>query len=486
MVVATAASGAAVLILIVLMATLWRMGGQPIAPPDPDPDMALVVNGQLTKEAHERVKRATVHLRVTMPNGDVMKGTGFFGSVKAPNIILTTAHVVGMTAPGSHEPLKIEVFINNDEADGWKTTARVLGVDRQSDLAVLEIGKPPEGKAMPQPLVVKSANGLRELDKVYVFGFPMGEPLGKEITIRPASVSSLRIKDGVIERIQVNCDTEPSNSGSPVVDSSGQVVGMAVSGVPGRQSNLVIPGNLVLALMATLEGHSVRVKPPPKPEPALAVNGELTKEARERIKRATVYLRVTMPNGGRASGTGFFGSVEARNIILTNAHVVGMLAPESRRPRAIEVFVNSGEADEWKTTARVLGVDRSSDLAVLDIGKPKGMTLPKPLVVKSAKGLRVLDEVYVFGFPFSENVGNEMTILAASVSSLRKKDGVIEQVQINGGIIPGNSGGPVVDSSGQVVGVAVGGIPGRQSNFAIPGDRVAGVLMSLVVIPPAP
>jgi predicted Zn finger-like uncharacterized protein len=206
-------------------------------------------------------------------------------------------------------------------------------------------------------------------------------------------------------------------------------------------------------------------------------NGRLTAAGRDRVKRATVYLRVKMADGTQATGTGFFGCKEARNIILTNAHVVGMLSPESARPVAVEVFVNSGEANEWKTNARVLGVDRASDLAVLDIGTPQ-QTVPEPLTVKPAGGLNALDEVYVFGFPLGEQLGKEITIRPASVSALRKnqKTGVLDRVQVNGGMDPGNSGGPVVDNSGAVVGVAVSIIPGRQINFAIPGERVHAIL----------
>jgi hypothetical protein len=182
-----------------------------------------------------------------------------------------------------------------------------------------------------------------------------------------------------------------------------------------------------------------------------------------------------MADGGRATGTGFFGCKEARNIILTNAHVVGMLSPDSIRPQAVEVIIHSGETNEWKTGARVLGVDRASDLAVLDIGTPP-KPVPDPLTVKSASVLRELDEVYVFGFPLGEQLGKEITIRPASVSSLRKKNGRLESVQVNGGMDPGNSGGPVVDNSGDVVGVAVSVIPGRQINFAIPGERVHAIL----------
>jgi predicted Zn finger-like uncharacterized protein len=202
----------------------------------------------------------------------------------------------------------------------------------------------------------------------------------------------------------------------------------------------------------------------------------LSAEGREHAKRATVYLRVTLADGTQVSGSGFFGCKEAPNIVLTNAHVVGMLAPESARPQSVEVVVNSGEANEWKTTARVLGVDRSSDLAVLDIGNTPPQPVPEPLTVKSADNLRELDEVYVFGFPLGERLGKEISMRRASVSALRRKNGVLERVQVEGGMDPGNSGGPVVDTSGAVIGVAVSGIPGHQINFAIPGERVHNIL----------
>jgi|GEM_PF-2879717 len=241
---------------------------------------------------------------------------------------------------------------------------------------------------------------------------------------------------------------------------------------------------LLAANVPESKGETQKASPPAVLDNTLreAANpGRLTAERREFVKRATVYLRVHMPDGSLAFGTGFFGCKEARNIILTNAHVVGMLAPDSARPQKVEVIVNSGEANEWKTTARVLGVDRASDLAVLDIGTPP-QSVPEPLTVKPAGGLQALDEVYVFGFPLGEQLGKEITIRPASVSALRKnpKTNILERVQVNGGMDPGNSGGPVVDNSGTVVGVAVAIIPNRQINFAIPGERVQAILSGRV------
>lgn len=213
----------------------------------------------------------------------------------------------------------------------------------------------------------------------------------------------------------------------------------------------------------------------PKQRTAVSRNAELTRPARDRVKRATVYLRVKMADGTQASGTGFFGCKEAHNIVLTNAHVVGMLSPESARPQSVEVVVNSGQSDEWKTTARVLGVDRVSDLAVLDIGKPS-QKVPDPLAVRSTRELEELDRVYIFGFPLGESLGKEISINETKVTSMRHRGKPNERIQVGEGMNPGNSGGPVVDTVGDVVGVAVAGIPGRAINFAIPGDRVDHIL----------
>ncbi|HLJ96482.1 MAG TPA: trypsin-like peptidase domain-containing protein [Gemmataceae bacterium] len=224
------------------------------------------------------------------------------------------------------------------------------------------------------------------------------------------------------------------------------------------------------------------VSPPPKaadlPAPAKApANSQLPPDLIQKVKRATVYLRVTLADGNVAQGSGFFG-VES-NIVLTNAHVIGMLRPESRRPQKIEVVLNSGTAEERKLHADLLGVDRNADLAVLRVAAPN---LPPPLPVRSARNLQETQQVYVFGFPFGTDLGKEITVSQSSVSSLRwEPHGMLARVQVNGGMHPGNSGGPVVDTLGNVIGVAVSVLRFTQINFAVPGDQVHAVLQGRVL-----
>ena len=164
--------------------------------------------------------------------------------------------------------------------------------------------------------------------------------------------------------------------------------------------------------------------------------------------------------------------------MLTNAHVIGMLHADEPPPQRIDVVLQSGEKEEKTLPGRIVTVDRTSDLAVLSVDFRAGGLAgpPASLAVASAAALRETQQVFVFGFPFGEGLGKNITVSTSSVSSLRKdKDGALTQVQVNGGMNPGNSGGPVVDAGGNVVGVAVAIIRNTQINFAIPGDTVQTV-----------
>jgi predicted Zn finger-like uncharacterized protein len=217
---------------------------------------------------------------------------------------------------------------------------------------------------------------------------------------------------------------------------------------------------------------------PTRAAPPVSPTGQLAPEILTKVKRATVYIRVAMADGRSGSGSGFFG-VEP-GIVLTNCHVVGMMAAGASKPRHLEVIVNSGEGPEEKTLpGEVISVDRVNDLAVLRVKLDKQ---PTPLEVKSALSLKETQPVYVFGFPFGESLGKNVTITNTTVSSLRKDQatGVLTRVQVQGGMHPGNSGGPVVDAWGDVVGVSVAKfMPYGQDariDFAVPGDYVQVIL----------
>jgi S1-C subfamily serine protease len=217
--------------------------------------------------------------------------------------------------------------------------------------------------------------------------------------------------------------------------------------------------------------RQVEIPPGPTPPTIDAANTR-------KVKKATTYLRVTMKNGQVAEGSGFFAAEPG--LVFTNAHVLGMLGNASSLPSKVEVVMNSGEPEEFTRAGQVLGVDRVNDLGVLRVaGLQEG--LPDPLPVDTTRSLTEIQEVYVFGFPFGASLGKNITVSKSSISSLRKDpDGTVNQVQVNGGMNPGNSGGPVVDARGVVIGVAVSIIRGTQINFAVPGEKLQGLLRGRV------
>jgi hypothetical protein len=213
--------------------------------------------------------------------------------------------------------------------------------------------------------------------------------------------------------------------------------------------------------------------PPKNDAPKTPAGDQLTPDTLKRVKQATVYLRVTLPDGRIAQGSGF---VAARpNVVVTNGHVVGMMSPEGRPPQKIEAVVNSGTPQEKTYTGKLAQVDARDDLAAIVL---TGATdLPPPLSVGLAKDLFETQTVFVCGFPFGKQLGRNITVSKTSVSSVRTKaGGTIQDFVVNGGMHPGNSGGPVVDGNGVVVGVSVAVMKGTTINFAIAGETVRDFL----------
>ncbi len=136
-----------------------------------------------------------------------------------------------------------------------------------------------------------------------------------------------------------------------------------------------------------------------------------------------------------AQGSGFL--ISADGLVLTNAHVVD---------GAKEVTVKLSDHREFK--AKVLGADRSSDIAVLKIDSHD---LPTVRIGNSDQ-LRVGDYVLAIGEPF----GLEETATAGIVSAKGRSlpgDGYVPFIQTDAAVNPGNSGGPLFDATGAVVGI---------------------------------
>jgi S1-C subfamily serine protease len=185
------------------------------------------------------------------------------------------------------------------------------------------------------------------------------------------------------------------------------------------------------------------------------------------VQRTASPFNFGLPQEQRGTSTGSGFVIDKDGTIATNAHVVD---------GATKVSVRFG--DGAAHAAKILGVDKSTDLALLKID-PKGVDL-HPLPLGSSHGIQVGDPTVAIGNPF----GLDRTLTTGVVSALqrhiRAPNGftIDNVIQTDAAINPGNSGGPLIDATGNVIGINSQIETGSSGNgnvgigFAIPIDTV--------------
>jgi serine protease Do len=174
------------------------------------------------------------------------------------------------------------------------------------------------------------------------------------------------------------------------------------------------------------------------------------------------------PQGAPMHGEGSGFIVSPNGIILTNAHVV-------RDAKDVEVKLT----DRREYQAKVLGTDPRTDIAVLKIDATGLPTVP----LGSAHDLQVGEWVLAIGSPFGFENSATAGVVSAKGRSL-PDDGYVPFIQTDVAVNPGNSGGPLFNSRGQVVGINsqifshTGGYQGL--SFAIPIDLATKVKDQIV------
>jgi S1-C subfamily serine protease len=159
-------------------------------------------------------------------------------------------------------------------------------------------------------------------------------------------------------------------------------------------------------------------------------------------------------------------------IILTNLHVV-------QGAKRIKVTFSDGlEAD-----AEVMGVRPEHDLAVLQAKKIPDDLIPA--TIRSTNGLRPGDEVVAVGFPFGIGPSATAGVISGLKREHRSPEGkrlLTNLIQFDAAVNPGNSGGPLVTTDGEVIGIVTGLLnPTEQRvfvgiGFAVPIENAAGAV----------
>jgi S1-C subfamily serine protease len=164
-----------------------------------------------------------------------------------------------------------------------------------------------------------------------------------------------------------------------------------------------------------------------------------------------VTLYANLGAEGSSQGSGFV--VDGHGLILTNAHVITNVA-ESRRPvrGASAVYVEFSDGD--RVRADIVGWDLFSDVGVVRVSASDHGLAPVPLGNSST--VRVGEPVAAIGSPFGQQTSLSVGVVSAtgrSIDSLTSGFAVANAIQVDVPINRGNSGGPLFDAAGRVIGI---------------------------------
>ncbi|KAH7837620.1 hypothetical protein Vadar_015924 [Vaccinium darrowii] len=173
--------------------------------------------------------------------------------------------------------------------------------------------------------------------------------------------------------------------------------------------------------------------------------------------------------------------------IVTNYHVVEKLATDRSGLQRCKVYLVDAKGNSFSREAKIVGFDPAYDLAVLKVDVDRSEL--KPVILGTSRDLHVGQSCFAIGSPY----GYEDTLTTGVVSGLGREipspngQAIRGAIQTDAAINSGNSGGPLIDSYGHVIGVNTATFTRKGSgvssgvNFAIPIDTVVRTVPSLIV-----
>jgi S1-C subfamily serine protease len=218
--------------------------------------------------------------------------------------------------------------------------------------------------------------------------------------------------------------------------------------------------------------------------PLTTTNSSTFNDVFKRTQDSVVQITRTVPQTGIAAdpsqenrtalGSGFVFDQEGH--IITNNHVVA-------NAKTVDVTFTNGD----RSRANITAADPFIDIAVLKIIETENNTMEQgqhlnALQLANSSALQVGDPVIAIGNPYGL-AGTMTTGIVSQVGRLVPAPGIgfsiPDVIQTDAAVNPGNSGGPLLDTQGRVVGVTFGGFPGGV-NFAIPSDLVQKIVPMLI------
>ena len=179
------------------------------------------------------------------------------------------------------------------------------------------------------------------------------------------------------------------------------------------------------------------------------------------------------PSESAGSGTGY--AISSDGYIVTNHHVTN---------GATSIKVRGANGDFSKTySAKVIIEDKNNDLSIIKIDDPNFNSLGAIPYVIANRASDVGTSVFVLGYPLRATMGDEVKLTNGIISSKSGFQGDVTSYQITAPVQPGNSGGPLFEDKGNIIGIINAKHTGAENaSYAIK----ASYLLNLIDLMPTP
>lgn len=199
-------------------------------------------------------------------------------------------------------------------------------------------------------------------------------------------------------------------------------------------------------------------------------------------KDKTVYIKlfptandgVNVSNTSPASGTGF--GISSNGLIVTNSHVIN---------GATKIKVRGINGDFTKPySAKLIIEDKNNDLAIIQVSDSSFTSLGTIPFTISSKSSDVGSSVFALGYPLKAMMGDEIKLTNGIISSKSGFQGDVTSYQISVPLQPGNSGGPLFDANGNLVGIVNAKLTiGENVSYAVKASYLTNLIDLLPTAP---